>query len=263
MIFLPLLLHAPVRTSFKKMFLRSQDNDLGECSSHISNRNDGQETNKTRVIMSGNYPLTQSASSSVLSFSFFLLQLPLLPPWLSLQFTFGRVPMPLNRLHPASSLSVCLLHSELNQEESRINCILFCPLTDIARSLPPMGDRWQRIAAIFKGTYCLSQCCLRERTATPHTPSFSASWFLRVHLRSVCVEYRAEAGRESPDVPPGDLSLFIDHISPGASASHSLWLVGLEGESRDGFKAGLTLTSSGTKYLDKEQAHEGHRDTPS
>lgn len=27
-------------------------------------------------------------------------------------------------------------------------------------------------------------------------------------------------------------------------------------ESRDGFKAGLTLTSSGTMHLDKEQAHQ-------
>jgi len=41
----------------------------------------------------------------------------------------------------------------------------------------------------------------------------------------------------------------------------SFWLVELEGESRQGFKAGPTLTSSESMYLDKEPAHGGHQDT--
>lgn len=97
------------------------------------------------------------------------------PLWLSLIHCW----MCPNVLGPAPPLCVCLLHSELKQEESRINCILSCPLTDIAHSFPPMGDRWQRIAAIFEGTYCLSQCCLRERTVTPctHTVTLTPSFW--------------------------------------------------------------------------------------
>lgn len=85
----------------------------------IANRID-----KTQVKISKNNPLTQSASFSVLSFSFFLLQLPLLPLWLSFQFTFGWVPMPLNRLHPASFLCVCLLHSEPRGEKNKFHPLL-------------------------------------------------------------------------------------------------------------------------------------------
>lgn len=53
-------------------------------SSLITNRVD-----ETQVIIRWNNPLTQSVSFSVLSFSFFLLQLPPLPLWLSFQLTFG------------------------------------------------------------------------------------------------------------------------------------------------------------------------------
>lgn len=132
---------------------------------------------ETQVKINQNNPSTQSASFSFPSFSFFLLQLTPLPLWLSFQFTFGWVPVPLNWLHPAFfSLFASFI---LIQEERRIIFILSCPLTDIAHSNPPMGGRWQQIAAIFKETRRLFHCCLREGTAAPHLHTFfSVSLFL-------------------------------------------------------------------------------------
>lgn len=56
-------------------------------------------------------------------------------------------------------------------EESSIKCLGSGPLTDVAFRIPPLGDRWQWRAALFKQTCCLCRCCLREGTARAHTPS--------------------------------------------------------------------------------------------
>lgn len=149
---------------------------------------------------------------SLFSFSFFLFQLPLLPFWLSLWFSFGWIPMPLNRLHPAFSLSVSasfILSS--SKGKSRINCILSSPLTDIARSFTLMGDRWQRIVVIFKGPHCLSQWCLWKRWQ-PRVSAYTLSRleYLWLVCRVGCVTVNALG---KPCVAPANVSLFTAHNS--------------------------------------------------
>lgn len=155
--------------------------------------------------------------------------------------------MPLNWLHPAFSLSVCLLHSELKQAKSRINCILSSPLTDIARSFALMGDRWQQIVAIFKGPYCLSQCCLWKRWQ-PCNPLRIHTFLSRVPLVSV------QAGRRAVckcRVYYGERRVWLLQIyhylltiTRLASQSASFWLEKLEGALKCGFKASVTLIFS-------------------
>lgn len=80
-----------------------------------------------------------------------------------------------------SPTSVCPVHFQVTPpdsslcfsrvEESSIKCLGSGPLTDVAFRIPPLGDRWQWRAALFKQTCCLCHCCLREGTARAHTPS--------------------------------------------------------------------------------------------
>lgn len=57
---------------------------------------------------------------------------------------------------------------------------------------------------------------------------------------------KSRKGKGKPCVPPGDLSLFIDHKSPEVSVTLSIQRKLQEYEY--GFKAGLTRTCSGMMY---------------
>lgn len=57
----------------------------------------------------------------------------------------------------------------------------------VAFCIPPLGDRWQWRAALFKQTCCLCHCCLREGTARAHTPSPALTSTLVCVCTSVCV----------------------------------------------------------------------------
>lgn len=105
----------------------------------------------------------------------------------------------------------------------------------------------------FHGNILLFSVLPQRKDSNPHTSSFS------VYLSSVCVECRAVTGRESP-VCLLETCHYLLTMNPQECQSVSDWL-NLNGGSRDGFKAGLTLISSDTMYLDKEQAHNGHWDT--
>lgn len=138
----------------------------------------------------------------------------------------------------------------LNQEESRINCILSCPLTDIPYSIPPMGDRWQRIAAIFKETHCLSRCCLRGGTAAPHSNTFfPGSLSKSAPELHVCVECRAVTGRESP-VCLLEICHYLLTINPQEpqSVTVSVWR---------NLNWGVSMGRQ-----DEDRAHEGRWHTP-
>lgn len=72
----------------------------------------------------------------------------------------------------------------------------------------------------------------------------------------MCVECRGVIGRKSP-VCLLEICHYLLTINPQESQSVTVsdWR-NLKGGSKDGFKAGLTLTSSGTMYQDKKHTRD-------